>query len=141
MLEGCKSQGYWQAHMHALTTRAITHDSTTFETNPLDPCALGLQASCNNHKQPVVSTIKRQTRRFQKPPCGTLQQRGTPDELWHASCGARPSKAIAPNLVTSTNRCMSPCTCAVHTVAWDNRANCTHHNAQIVSSCCTPTTG
>jgi hypothetical protein len=30
------------AGTHALTTRAITHDSTTFEKNPLDPCALGL---------------------------------------------------------------------------------------------------
>ena len=37
------------AGMHALTTRAITHDSTTFETIPIDLRALGLGGSCNNH--------------------------------------------------------------------------------------------
>ena len=42
MLEGCKSQAGMLAGTHALTTRAITHDSTTFETAIQSICALGL---------------------------------------------------------------------------------------------------
>jgi hypothetical protein len=36
------------AGMHALTTRAITHDSTTFEAISINVRALGLYGSCNN---------------------------------------------------------------------------------------------
>ena len=43
------------AGMHALTTRAITHDSTTFETIPIDLRALGLRWQL---QQPLVFMLK-----------------------------------------------------------------------------------
>ena len=52
------------AGMHALTTRAITHDSTTFETIPNDSARTW---SWRQLQQPMVSMTPSQLHRYQLP--------------------------------------------------------------------------